>query len=663
MAQIFISYSRSDRSAIEKLSDALEAAGHAVWWDRHIRGGAAFAKDIEAQLHKADAVIVAWSSDSKESDWVKDEAVFGRDKGILIPINLSGGDAPLGFRQYQIIDFQKWKGEESAEPVQSLLSAIADLTGGEAPKAVTQPPLTLVQKLRSNPPLLAGCAVGLLALIISSIFLLRDTPEDSMDETVVDASGRLPAPSEVSIGVLPFADMSPEGNQEYFADGLSEELLNVLVRIDGLKVASRTSSFALKNEILNIGDIAKRLKVNYVLEGSVRKMDNRIRITAQLIDARDDRHLWSDTYDRHLSDIFRIQDEIATAVVGELRDELGMDADAPVVIKPATENMSAYDMYLRAREKFIARGTANVRESLQLFEQVVDMDPGFARGWEGLAAVYAIATSWGILDRDYSALSLVAAKKALDLDPQLSMPYAVMGLTYRTHYPTPWAESIQNLKNAIERDDKNANAWLWLGMNYMATGDADAAIDAFDNCMEIDEAARLCRKYRSISNLFLGNIDAAMADAEANAKIGYFGDFDVYIPTFLQRDDIITAYTVSRNVYWWGGFPHSDYIDALTNPDEQPADRLSTFVKWGDANKVTVYGRTNVMLAIRAYEKIDVETFDNDYEDLWLPQFAHFRKSEDFIRLAEALGLAEYWREVGFPSRCRELPDEKFECD
>ncbi|MBT8473631.1 MAG: TIR domain-containing protein [Marinicaulis sp.] len=662
MAQIFISYSRSDRPAIEKLSDALEAAGHAVWWDRHIRGGAAFAKDIEAQLQKADAIIVAWSSDSKESDWVKDEAVFARDKGILIPINLSGGDAPLGFRQYQIIDFLKWKGDPKDEPVQSLLSAIADLTGGEAPEKVEPAPPTLIDKLKINPALTAGIIGGVMMLAIAGFLLMRETSQEEPAEQVA-AAGRLPAPSEVSIGVLPFTDMSPEGNQEYFADGLSEELLNVLVRIEGLKVASRTSSFALKNEILNIGDIAKRLKVNYVLEGSVRKMDNRIRITAQLIDARDDRHLWSDTYDRHLSDIFRIQDEIATAVVGELRDELGMAANAPVVIKPATENMSAYDMYLRAREKFIARGTANVRESLQLFEQVVDMDPGFARGWEGLAAVYAIATSWGILDRDYSALSLVAAKKALDLDPELSMPYAVMGLTYRTHYPTPWAESIQNLQNAIERDDKNSNAWLWLGMNYMATGDADAAIDAFNNCMEIDEAARLCRKYRSISNLFLGNVDEAMADAEENAKIGYFGDFDVYISTFLQRNDIITAYTVSRNVYWWGGFPHSDYIDALINPDNQPADRLSTFEKWGEANKVTVYGRTNVMLAIRAYDKIDVETFDNDYEDLWLPQFAHFRKSEDFIRLTEALGLADYWREVGFPSRCRELPEDKFECD
>ena len=225
-------------------------------------------------------------------------------------------------------------------------------------------------------------------------------------------------------------------------------------------------------------------------------MDNRVRITAQLIDASTDKHLWSDTYDKHLSDIFRIQDEIARAVVDEMSDELGMSQDAKIEIRPATENLTAYEAYLEARELYLARGKANVGRSMELFEHAVELDPDFARGWEGLAGVYAIATSWGFLDRDYSAMALVAARQALEIDPNLSGPYAVIGLTYRTHYPTPWAESIDNLQKAIERDAKATDPRLWLGMNLMAVGEIEKAIEVFNGCLEVDAAQKLCRKYR-----------------------------------------------------------------------------------------------------------------------------------------------------------------------
>ncbi len=662
MAHLFISYSRSDRSAIEKLSAVLEAAGHSVWWDRHIRGGAAFAKDIESQLQKADAVIVAWSSDANESDWVKDEAVFARDKGKLLPICLATCEAPMGFRQYQSVDFSKWKGDPDAEPVQRLLSSIADTTGGAAPVPVT--PKSALQKFIASPKYLGASLLALLAVVVATLFLVSGRGGDELADAESDSvvAGIPPAGEGVSIAVLPFADMSPEGNQEYFADGLSEELLNVLVRVDGLKVASRTSSFALKNQVLSISEISERLDVNHVLEGSIRKMDNRVRITAQLIDSHDDKHLWSETYDRHLSDIFRIQDEIATAVVDALREELGMAEDEEIVIKPATENLTAYDAYLKARELYLARGKANVVESMRLFEHAVDIDPDFARGWEGLAGVYAIATSWGILDKDYSAMALVAADNALKIDPDLSAPYAVIGLTYRTHYPTPWAESIDNLQKAIERDPKVTDPRLWLGMNFLAVGEMEKAIEVFDSCLELDPHSKLCRKYRSMSYLALNDFDTAMIDANANAEDGYYRDFDAYLPWFLERGDRLLAFTISRTVNWWGEFPHRDYIAAVADPENQPDDILEKFKIWGESKNVNVSSQTNLMLTLRAYDEISVGSFNNDYEHLWLPQFSDYRSTPEFKKLAGDLGMIDYWREFGFPPQCRVLSETDFEC-
>ncbi|MEM9014857.1 MAG: TIR domain-containing protein [Pseudomonadota bacterium] len=657
MARIFISYARKDRATIEKLSARLEEAGHSVWWDRHIKGGAAFAKDIEAELTRSDIVIVAWSETANQSDWVRDEAVFARDAGKLIPIRLSDCESPIGFRQYQVIDFQKWKGDPEDEHFGTLLQSIDGQAEG-AP-AVTS---GRFPQLSGRNTVIAGLCAAALAVFAGLLFLTQTNRPSVAESNPVALAGPMPSPAEVSIAVLPFVDMSSEGNQEYFADGLSEELLNVLVRIDGLKVASRTSAFAMKDEIANISDIARRLKVNHILEGSVRKMDDRVRITAQLIDARDDRHLWSETYDRHMSDIFRIQDEIATAVLTELRDKLQIAAAPDIVVKPATNNLSAYDKYLKARELFIARGRDNVRESLTLFEEIVAEDPAFARGWEGLAAVYAIATSWGILDRDYSALSMHAAKKALEVDPDLSMPYAVTGLNYRTHYPTPWAEAIDNLEKAIERDPKNANAWLWLGMNKMAVGAPEEAVDAFNACLEIDEASKLCRKYRGISRLFQGNIEAALSDAEINAEESYFSDMDVLIPSMLAQGERLSAYAVARNTYWWGGFPHSDYIHALENPEAVPPGTIEKLFAWAEKADVDIADQTNVLLALRAYDRINVDTFDNDYEDLWLPTFSHFRRSTEFKKLATDLGLVDYWRQAGFPDQCKRIGDDDFEC-
>jgi TolB-like protein len=230
-----------------------------------------------------------------------------------------------------------------------------------------------------------------------------------------------------SIAVLPFADLSQIKDQQYFTDGLSEELLSLLVRVDDLRVASRTSSFAYRGSTLGIPEISKALNVRHVLEGSVRKDGDRIRITAQLIEAGTDTHLLSENFDREFTDIFAIQDEIANAIVNALTGELGIDGEKAVTVEAATENLDAYEMYLTARELFIAR--EQLPESIRLFQKAVELDPNFARAWAGLGAVEVVGNDWIFGDGiDHAPLAKEAAEKALSLNPDLSMPLAVLGL-------------------------------------------------------------------------------------------------------------------------------------------------------------------------------------------------------------------------------------------
>jgi TolB-like protein len=309
--------------------------------------------------------------------------------------------------------------------------------------------------------------VVLLVIAIGGLIADRLIPETTVevDDVLVDLTD---APiDELSIAVLPFADLSQDQDQQYFTDGLSEELLNLLVRVDDLHVASRTSSFAYRGSTLGVPEISQALKVGHILEGSVRKDGDRIRITAQLIEAETDRHLWSENFDRELVDIFAIQDEIANAIVQALTGKLGVGADRAISVDVATENTDAYEMYLTARELFLKR--AELPESIRLFRAAVELDPSFARAWEGLAAVEAVSNDWIPDDIDHYPLAVEAAEMALSLDPDSSMALAVLGsISANARYD--WVRSIEYLNSAVEKDPKNTTAWLWLGIHKFTLG-------------------------------------------------------------------------------------------------------------------------------------------------------------------------------------------------
>jgi adenylate cyclase len=504
--------------------------------------------------------------------------------------------------------------------------------------------------------------MALLAVVVGMVALERYMPlppdPESVHERTVPATEPEPEPAidENSIAVLPFINMSAESDQEYFSDGLSEELLNVLTKVEGLNVASRTSSFAYKNDTRNIRQIARTLRVANILEGSVRKVGNRLRITAQLIDASNDRHLWSDSYDREMDDIFQIQDEIANAIVSALTTELGIGLQA-VSVDTATSNLDAYDLFLKARELFIAR--KNLPTSWQLLGQATQMDPQFARAWEALAAVQAVATSWFPGDGvDHPALALEAANRALEIDPKLSMAYAVIGLMFETT-GEGFAGAIRNYDLAIANDPKNATAWLWRGITIKNMGYIQKAFSDFEQCLSIDPGYLNCRQFRAESLLGLGRIEEAVREMEATFEDNYHSADDTFVSYYVHSGQRKVALLVAALALRKQFVPVKDWIEAIENPDDDHTARVARFNQWGEPHNLDVCDMETVAIALRqeqCYTTVTHATL------MWQPDTAYFRKTPAFKEFVNT-HLMDYWLENGFPAQCRALEAGDFECD
>ena len=462
--------------------------------------------------------------------------------------------------------------------------------------------------------------------------------------------------TEPSIAVLPFVNMSPDADQEFFSDGISEELLNLLVKVKGLKVASRTSSFNYKGSDLNLADIAGELHVDHVLEGSVRKSDNRVRITAQLIDADNDRHLWSDSYDRELTDIFQIQEDIANAIVTALTAELGIGLQV-VDIGPVTSNISAYDLYLEARELFIAR--KNLPKSWRLLEQARDLDPQFARAWEALAAVHSVATSWlpgdGI---DHESLALAAAYKALEIDPDLSMAYAVIGMKHETT-GEGYAGAIRNLNKAIENNSKNATAWLFRGVTQIDMGYTREAVVDLEQCLSIDAGYLNCSHYLALSLLALGETEAAIKQFESTIGKNFHSMDGFFVSYYVHTGQRKLALLVATNAMPTPFTPIKDWIEAIENPHEDQSSRVARFNKWGTEYDLDICDMDAIAIALQQEQCFP--TIKNAFL-MWQPDTADFRKKPAFKEFVNT-HLMEYWSQYGFPPQCRSLENGDFECD
>jgi adenylate cyclase len=463
-----------------------------------------------------------------------------------------------------------------------------------------------------------------------------------------------------SIAVLPFVNMSDDAANEFFADGISEELLNVLVRVDGIGVASRTSSFAYKGRELGAAAIASELGVNHILEGSVRKAGNRVRITAQLIDAVNDRHLWSETYDRELTDIFEIQDEIANAIVQALRGTLGTDrVERVVTVRADTDSLDAYELYLKARQLFLAR--SDLPESVRLYEHAVELDPSFARAWEGLAEVASVIEDWAFQDptireREYLDLALHAADRALALDSSLSVPWAAKAMALRVTRPVDFTQGLEWLDRATAADRNNASAYLFRSVYWVNLGFFDRALADQDRCLAIDPAYQNCLRWKALTLLFAGDTDTALELFEQGVASGFVANrADSFVGPLLERGNRLAALLLLAT---WTVEMQQAVIAALTS-GVPPPDAMAIV----ERASPDPYYRATLLIRLGAYDlAADAESIAFSSALFWDPAHAGMRGTPAFKRIVERLGIPAYWREHGYPPQCRPVGADDYEC-
>lgn len=366
MARVFISYCRDDLETARRLADALTDKGHSVWWDRHVHGGANFGNEIDRELKNAQVVLVLWSPASISSAWVQDEAAEGRDTGRLVPATLQSVKPPLGFRQLQCIDLTPWEKLERTEPVEDLCEGITKIAGSE---------------------------------------------------TCSEKSSEAPVTSQISICVLPFLNLSDDAEQEYFSDGITEDVITDLSKISALEVVARNSAFTFKGKVVDAKEVARTMDVSHVVEGSVRKAGSRLRISAQLIAGDTGRHLWAERYDRDLTDIFAIQDELSHAIVSALELKL-LPEEKEAIEHRGTSNAEAYRFYLMGRQQWIGGTFGDLKRDeaiARICQQAVQLDPKYVEAWALLAIAQAELRFWHGKD----ANALPAAEQALSIKPDL----------------------------------------------------------------------------------------------------------------------------------------------------------------------------------------------------------------------------------------------------
>jgi TolB-like protein/tetratricopeptide (TPR) repeat protein len=527
---IFLSYASQDADAAKRICETLRLGGIEVWLDQsELRGGDAWDQQIRQQIRDCALFIpiISINTASRQEGYFRLEwdladqrtHKIARNRPFIIPVCLdatsnAGADVPESFQRVQ------WTRLPGGEAPAAFVQRVSRLLSPEArPELAEAAPTSSAAGQAPSPhqsrrPRVVALLIALVLLPVGGYVALDKLllskhaapPASPAAQSTVAAPSAVP---EKSIAVLPFVDMSEKKDQEYFSDGLSEELIDLLAKTQGLEVIARTSSFYFKGKQVTIGEIAKTLNVANVMEGSVRKAGNTIRVTAQLIRASDGVHIWSETYDRDLKDVFKVQDEIAQGVVQKLKLTLLPVASA---VSVRTVNAEAHGLYLQGRY-FKDRDTSeDLAKANDCFKRALALDPTYAPAWAGIATVATRQVANGYITLAKAlAVTREAASKALELDPKNAEAYAALGIAHMMAHE--WAQAGTTLASAREIDPTDSSVFMISAVLARGLGRDEDGIALFRQALEHDPINLVARRYFARTLSFAGRL------AEAEAEI------------------------------------------------------------------------------------------------------------------------------------------------
>ena len=483
MPDIFLSYSRDDQPRAKLFAEAFVREGFDVWWDVGLRAGEAYDAVTERALREAKAVVVLWSPRSVESRWVRAEATLALRNKTLVPATIEPCDRPIMFELTHTAELSHWNGDAADPAFRSFIGDLRNFVRGSGP---TGEPGTgeggrAAPVMPAPPPRPAGLSrravtvsalAALAVAVIAAAFIAwRSSP-----------SAATSAPTDNSVAVLAFANLSDEADNEYFAEGMSEELINVLARVPGLKVTARTSAFSFKGKDVPIPEIARQLGVAYIVEGSVRRSGDKVRITAQLVKAADGFQAWNGTFTRELKDIFAVQAEIAGLVAANISSQLSQ-ATAGTTRQVDPE---AFRLYLEGRALATRAGIDNLKQAIVLFERSLARDPGFTLARSQEARAYVQLGRWGgMVPKEAWAAAKAALAPALAAEPDAPEVLVAQGWLLRTA-DWKWHEAERTFASALAQRPNDTDTLVSAAVLKAGLGRSEEAHTLAGRALELD---------------------------------------------------------------------------------------------------------------------------------------------------------------------------------
>jgi adenylate cyclase len=498
MSEIFVSYARSTVAQAKAIAEALRALGYSVWRDDDLPAHRDYSEVIEERLRAAKAVVVVWSAEAAKSQWVRAEADFAREAGTLVQLTLDGAPLPMPFNRIQCADFVGWAGDFDEAGWKKVVASVAELIGGPG-----QPAAAWRSGAEEAPPL----------------------------------------PDKPSIAVMPFANLSGDPEQEYFADGMVEEVTAALSRFRSIFVVGSGSTLTFKEKAANPAVVGRRLGVRYLLEGSVRRAGDRVRIALKLTEAADGAQLWADRFDDTLDDVFALQDRVALAVAGVIEPAV-LTAEIERAERRPVRNLSGYDLYLRALPLIWPPDRERLMQAGELLERAIEQDATFAIALAQLSLCYGflVVFRWsGEAEDAHRRRGLGLARRAVRAAPEDPAVLTWAGNAMML-IGSDWREGSVFIERAVALNPGDAAARFIHGRLELMRGEPERAIEDLEAARRLDPLSERIQAGTGmligVAKFYQGRFSEAVAllkDAEAEigspatssylaAALGQLGD-------------------------------------------------------------------------------------------------------------------------------------------